>query len=465
MNGRSDDMCTINFSRRQLLRLAIAAPVSALLASCRRQTVPSTPTASGTPQGVDTPGTTGAPTQMVGGALFGSGASSLLPVNVPREKVLVLGQIVRYTRVNNFNLFVPGALISPTRQGLIFDTLWYIDQLTGEWINSLAADKPTYSSNFRQMTVKLRQGVMWSDGVEFTADDVVFTVNTLKANQGLLWSADLNRFVDNVVAQDPYTVVFTLKDPNPRFHYLFTANYNAVYIMAKHVWEKVSDLTSYTHFPPVSLGAYVHEQSDPNGFWELFRRRDDWQKTVPGLLVGKPGPDYIMTIFNGGDTKDVIAMNRGALDVVMDVNYEAFISLIDTTPTARSWYKDFPWAFQDELNVRYFGFNQAKPPFDNRDVRWALALALDIVELQTQYAGGIPRVTPILVPATPVAMDLYHIPLEPWLRQLTLDLGNGETFQPYDPDVPSRIAAWSKERGYSVPDDTDGQRRYFGLGW
>ena len=61
-------------------------------------------------------------------------------------------------------------------QQLALDTLWYIDPesgLDGAWDNSLAAEKPQYNADFTEMTVKLRQGIFWSDGVEFTADDVV----------------------------------------------------------------------------------------------------------------------------------------------------------------------------------------------------------------------------------------------------------------------------------------------------
>ena len=170
----------------------------------------------------------------------------------------MLGQIFRYSVVNNFNLFVPNGPPNPTRQGLIFDTLWYIDQETGEWINSLATDKPSYNADFTEMTVKLRPGVMWSDNVEFSPDDLVFTVKTLMANEGLNWSAVLNLYVKDVVSKGDNTVVFTLTQPNPRFHYNFTANYNAVYMMAKHVWEKVKDVKTFTFFPPVSLGAYLY---------------------------------------------------------------------------------------------------------------------------------------------------------------------------------------------------------------
>ncbi|HLH73660.1 MAG TPA: ABC transporter substrate-binding protein, partial [Chloroflexota bacterium] len=469
-------------SRRRFLAASGASAVGALLAACSGPPPTSPTSTTAQPGAVGNPtapaasqatpaaakptvAPTVAPAPQPAAPSGLLGGAPQLPVNLPRNQVFVLGQIFRYSVVNNFNLFVPNGPPNPTRQGLIFDTLWYIDQETGEWINSLATDKPSYNADFTEMTVKLRPGVMWSDNVEFSPDDLVFTVKTLMANEGLNWSAVLNLYVKDVVSKGDNTVVFTLTQPNPRFHYNFTANYNAVYMMAKHVWEKVKDVKTFTFFPPVSLGAYLYYKSDPNGFWEVFKRRDDWQKTVPGMLVKKPGPDYIMTSFQGSDTKDVIAVARDTEDGFMDVNYEAFKSLIESTPTARSWYKDFPWAYPNELNVRYFGFNQAQPPYDNKDVRWALALALDIVGLQTQYEGGVTRVTPIQVPATPVAMKLYHLPLEPWLKALSIDLGGGEKFQPYDPDVPKRIADWATKQKYSIPSDAEGLRNLFGMGW
>src|SRR5689334_17910853 len=94
---------------------------------------------------------------------FGGGG---LPISVPRNQVYVVDQIFRYSVANNFNMFVPGGPPTPTRQGLVMDMLWYIDQDSGEWINSLASDKPTYSADNLTMTVPLCQGVKWSDGVE-----------------------------------------------------------------------------------------------------------------------------------------------------------------------------------------------------------------------------------------------------------------------------------------------------------
>ena len=178
---------------------------------------------------------------------------------------------------------------------------------------------------------------MWSDGTEFSADDVVFTVNTLINNPGLVFSAEMKLYVNSVSAVDPHNVSFKLNEPNPRFHFYFTARYNAVYMMAKHVWEKASDLKTFTNYPPVSLGAYVSSDSDPNGYWELFKRRDDWQATTTGMLVGQPGPQYLLTIFYGDSQKKVIAMARHDLDVLFDLDYEAFKPLTESTASARSW--------------------------------------------------------------------------------------------------------------------------------
>ncbi len=392
---------------------------------------------------------------------FGGGG---LPVSVPRDQVYVVDQIFRYSVANNFNLFVPGGPPSPTRQGLVMDTLWYIDQDSGEWINSLAADRPVYNDDRTEMLVQLRRGVNWSDGVEFTADDVVFTVQTLMNTPGLLFSAEMKLYVKEVTAVDPVNVLFKLNEPNQRFHFYFTARYNAVYMMAKHVWQNAPDIKTFTNYPPVSLGAYVAEDADPNGYWELFKRRDDWQQTTPGMITGQAGPPYILTIFYGPSQSKVIAMARHELDVLFDLDYDAFKPLLASTPTARSWFREFPWAYGNELDTRWFGFNYTVPPYDNKDVRWALALAMDIPALDTDYIGGVAKLSVLPIPATPLHQSLYHVPLDPWLRSFTIDVGNGETFAPYDPDAPQRIAAWATQQGYSVPTDIDGLRARFGVG-
>ncbi|MGC9467392.1 MAG: ABC transporter substrate-binding protein [Anaerolineae bacterium] len=387
--------------------------------------------------------------------------TSLLPVDVPREELFVADQIFRYNVAGNYNLHTPTAN-TPHRHALMMETFWYRDQETGERLYGAAQSDPIYNDDYTTMQVDLRDNIYWSDGTQFTADDVVYTIETIKGNEQLTWSPDMNLWVETVEKLDDYSVLFTLKDPNPRFHSLFEARWNGVYMMPKHIFETVDDLASFTFDDTVVLGAYVPTQFDPNGFWELFERREDWDRTPAGITVGKAGPKYVLTLFYGDSTKKAIAMARHELDCFFDADIEAFKSVIETTPSFRSWYTEFPWAYPNEVDSRHLAFNLDKPIFANRDVRWALTLALDVVDMQTNYIGGVAKVTAIPVAPTNSLMALYHNELESWLSDFELELEDGTMYKPYDPTVPEQIAAWAEEQGYTVPGEP---REVFGTGW
>jgi peptide/nickel transport system substrate-binding protein len=404
---------------------------------------------------------------MVAPATLGLAQPSGLPVDVPRNELFVADQIYRYNAgIGNYNLW--GTADTPHRHALMMQTLWYRDQETGERLYAAAVSDPEYNEDFTQMTVHLRDNIYWSDDVQFTADDLVFTVETLMANPSLTqggWSATLNEFVESVEKVDDFTVLFTFKVSDPRFHSLFEAQWNGVYMMPKHVIETVpaDDLATWKFENPVVLGAYIPTQFDPNGFWELYERRDDWERTPPGIIVGNEGPKYVLTIFYGDSSKKAIAMSRGELDTFFDADYEAFQSVLDTTPTARSWYTEFPWAYPNENATRQFVFNgETDPIYNIKDVRWALALSLNIVELQTEYIGGVAKVAAL--PLAPVAAlkGLYYEPMEEWLQNLQIEVAPGEMFNVYDPTIGEQIAAWAEEQGYTVPGDPV---EVFGYGW
>lgn len=388
-----------------------------------------------------------------------------LPLDLPREQVFVADQIFRYSVIDNYNFWVNGPH-EPHRHALMMETLWYRDQETGDLLYGAAISDPIYNDDFTQMSVDLRDNIYWSDGVQFTADDLVYTVQSLKDKPELNkagWSSQLNQSLDTVEKTGDFSVQFNLLESNPRFHNLFEARWNGIYMMPKHIFETVEDPATFTFAEPVVLGAYVPTQSDPNGYWELLTRRDDWDRTPAGIVTGNSGPEYVMTIFYGDSARKAIAMSRGELDVFFDVDFEAFETVLDTTPTARSWYTDFPWAYPNEVSTRQLIFNyETEPLFQNKDVRWALALSLDIVELQTEYIGGVAKVTAMPVPPTAALMRLYHDPMEEWFQNLEIEIEPGEMFQPYDATVPDQIAEWAEGEGYTVP---GGARDVFGGGW
>ena len=387
-----------------------------------------------------------------------------LPVDVPREEVFVVDQIFRYGVAGNYNIWTASGT-TPHRHAMMNETLWITDQETGQRMYDAAVSDPIYNDDFTQMTVELRDNIYWSDGVQFTADDLIFTVDTLKTHEELGqsgWGIQLNQFMESAEKVDDFTVQFNLSQPNPRFHTLFEARWNGVYMMPKHIMENVDNLGEWAFEDPVVLGAYVPTQFDPTGFWELYERREDWDRSPAGTLLNNPGPKYVLTIFYGDSTRKAIAMSRGELDVFFDADYEAFASVLDATDTARSWYTEFPWAYPNEVSTRQFAFNLDKEPYNNKDVRWALALALDVVTLQTEYIGGVAKVTYLPVPPTASLSEIYLDPMEEWVQNLEIEIEPGEMYQPYDPTVPDRIAEWAEGQGYTVPGTP---HEVFGTGW
>lgn len=390
-----------------------------------------------------------------------------LPVDLPREEMFVIDQIFRYGVAGNYNIWTTAGT-TPHRHAMMNETLWYRDQETGELLYGAAISDPMYNEDFTEMSVDLRDNIYWSDDVQFTADDLVYTIETLMTVPELGqsgWQAQFNQFVESVEKTGDFSVTFHLNASNPRFHTLFETRWNGVYMMPKHIFENIAadQMGAFVFENPVVLGGYFPTQFDPNGFWELYERREDWQRTPAGIITENEGPKYVLTIFYGDSARKAIAMSRGELDVYFDADIEAFETTLDTTPTARSWYTDFPWAYPNEVATRQFAFNyESDPLLQSLDVRWALALSLNIVELQTEYIGGVAKITAIPIPPTASLSKIYHEPMQEWLEGLQVDLGGGEMFNVYDATVPDQISAWAEEQGYTVPGTA---QDVFGYGW
>mgnify|MGYP001795295981 FL=1 len=84
----------------------------------------------------------------------------------------------------------------------------------------LAAEIPTIdnggiSADRTTVTWKLKEGVLWSDGEPFTAEDVVFTYTFITTPEVGATSGEFYGDVDSVEAVDDTTVKITFKQPTP----------------------------------------------------------------------------------------------------------------------------------------------------------------------------------------------------------------------------------------------------------
>ena len=349
---------------------------------------------------------------------------------------------------------------------LALDTLWYIDPdygLNGVWDNSLASEPPIYNDDFTQMTVKLREGIFWSDGVEFTSADLAFTVQTAIDTDGMRWTAPFRLNVESIEVPDRNTVVFKLKKPNSRFHALFTVRWNAVWMMPKHIFEKVADPLQFDFNPPVSLGAYTLRSFDPNGAWYIWEKRPDWQRTTLARF-GEPGPKYVAYVDPGPPDKRVIAQMNHNLDIIHDVSPEGMFTLAKDSPSSKSWFEGFPYAHPDPTLPAVI-FNTQLEKFSNPDVRWALALLIDIKAVSMASYRGAATISAIAIPPTGTHPDFYHKPMQDWLASFEIDTGKRK-IKPYDPTAGQQIADMLRpSMGDQIPTDPEEIGRSFGLGW
>ena len=384
----------------------------------------------------------------------------------PREETLIVEMAWgRMLEPGNFNIWTPAWRTSQAgMHQLMVEPFWMNEHAIGEIINALAKEPPIYNKDFTKLTIKLREGVYWSDGVEFTADDVVYGIETTIKNPGMSYHDIFKANVKKVYKTDKYTVVIELKKPNSRFHTYFVDRWGAWRPFPKHIFEKAEDPAKFDFNPPVSLGPYVVKEYDPAGYWILWERRKDWDRTPTGMLYGKPKPKYVLFRYYESPEQRVMAMLKHELDVSY-LSPETAKILRQKAKTARLYQNTFPWVVDIDPCTTGITLNAAKFPFNIKDVRWALVLAIDIVDAISIAYDGCAMLAAMHLPPTPSYQKWYYKPLEEWLKNFELDLGNGEKFKPFDPTIPFKIAEYARKRGYDVPDDPELIRRKLCIGW
>ena len=84
-------------------------------------------------------------------------------------------------------------------------------------------------------------------------------------------------------------------------------------------------------------------------------------------------------------------------------------------------------------------FNNQDELFQDKRVRWALALMLDARQISMASYRGAATLSAIAIPPTGTHLDDYQSALQDWLINYELDTGSS-TIRPYDPDIGLQVA-------------------------
>ncbi len=110
----------------------------------------------------------------------------------------------------------------------------------GELVPFLAAEIPSIENgdladDYTSVTWRLKEGVKWSDGEDFTAEDVLFTYEFAMNPDIGSYSANIYSSIETIEALDDYTVQITYKEPEPAWMLPFTGTLGL--IIPRHKFE------------------------------------------------------------------------------------------------------------------------------------------------------------------------------------------------------------------------------------
>ncbi|MGN0801981.1 MAG: ABC transporter substrate-binding protein [Candidatus Faecivicinus sp.] len=374
-------------------------------------------------------------------------AEEMTEVGTPRAETLIVETQTPTDVPGQFNGYMLGTQMGFGIHQLMSAHLWEIDTVKGEQYGEVAEGMPESNEDFTEHIVKIRQGIKWSDGEDLNADDVVFTFNMIMDNPGIGQSAYVSSVFESVEKVDDYTVKFTTKESFPRLALKFGVTiWGTDYrIVPEHIYSQVEDVTQFKDENPVVAGPYTVKDYDPNGQWILYQLREDWQQSTLGVVTGKteaPAAKYVLFKVLGDDTTRQMAMINNEVDVMCEVTPEILDVMTSANDKIACWYDEFPYATSDDPCSKGLGFSIGKgAPYDSADFRWAIALAMNFDEISLGIFDGVGRASCFpIVTATSAGQELYYKPLLEWVSNFELDLGDGTTVKPFDPDYASRMA-------------------------
>ncbi len=319
-------------------------------------------------------------------APFGLRAGPLMPM----EK-LVVGTTMEVKSIDLDDYYFGTLRHLVSHQGLV-----RLDE-RGEFAGELAESWRT--DDARTWTFTLKPGVLWHDGAPVRARDIQFSIEYLTERIPVYRSHF--SLVEEVTAPDDRTVVIRLSQPNPRF----LVNLLVLRAIPSHIYEKVEDFRQLEEKrAAVGCGPFVFETFDRSagaiGFtaFEHFHRGPPHVKRV------------IFRFFKNPDTM-ILAFRKGEID--LPYLYAAGTSPFHVPPLLKDPGIRVHLLENTGVAAAIF-LNTHKPPLDQREVRQALAMAVDYQEIVNLFGAGygsipnggfVPRGSPDFVETAPMIMQ------------------------------------------------------------
>ena len=247
---------------------------------------------------------------------------------------------------------------------------------TTEIVPNLATDW-TVSPDSMTWTFNLRQGVKFADGTPFNATVVKYSIDRQMAidePEGPFAGIGLDTLINKTVVTSTYQVQFVLNQPFSAF--LAIAAFEPLFPVNPNIAVKQGD-----HYPVINYTGDVNTEV-PNDIgpymlsnWQRTAGKDVEMDFVPNpnwwnASSGYPITKNIIYKFFSDSTTLNLALQSGAVDIayrqLAPTDYQSYQS----NPKFKVWAG--PGTF-----IQYLSFNELIKPFDDVNIRRAIAAAID----------------------------------------------------------------------------------------
>jgi peptide/nickel transport system substrate-binding protein len=331
----------------------------------------------------------GALVGLCGLAVAAAGVAANGRESISRKDTLVIGQFRPPTgNIGNVYIQASDAFISDGVHELVYEPLFYANYQTGKFEPWLATGFK-YGSGFKTITITLRKGVRWNDGVAFTSKDVVYTMNQIIATQPTPFRAgNIQSSVASATAAGPYAVRITLKQPNPRFvytdlsSYIYTSNFIP---LPEHIF-KGHDFKTFTDFDlakgwPIGTGPYRVTAVGPSSL--TLTRNQGWWAAKAGFAK-LPAPKRVVYTDPGPEDSVVSQLASNKLDYAGESvpSVAGYITAHKQNPKLTNWNGNLGWTDPCPFSLT---INTSQAPWNDAQMRWALNYAIDKTQLSRLF--------------------------------------------------------------------------------
>ncbi len=289
------------------------------------------------------------------GVVFGSSLTTFAtdPANEPnfgQDKAKKGGAFITAlssgSTSDNFNPSTWNNAFAITAGKLVYNYLLNVDdkrnlapELASEW--SRSADGLSWR-------IKLRSGVFFHNGQEFTADDAIYSLMVHKTSDTSGGAALLNNWT-SILKVSKYEFKIILSNPDQDLPWTLTDYHFAMIPNDFNVWNS-----------PIGTGAYKIKRFNPSKIVEAVRNTNYWREGLPNF-------DKAIIVSIPDHSKRLNALIKGSVHVIDNVPFSVADLLkqsshIDLVISETGRYYNNPMRID-------------QPPFDDENIRLAIKYA------------------------------------------------------------------------------------------